>query len=389
MSAIAEGARKKGSDPFSWSLNATPGREGKEKGSDPFFHPFFRDPFFRVLVTGATGKVGRLLVPILLERGAHVSVLTRAPDRARALWSGGSVDCRLADLTQPATLPAALCGIGCVFHLASYSPAPDEPDIYEAPGHWPVTAGGTANLVAAALEAGVERLIYLSSVKAMGDAVTARGKAVDESTPPEPDSSYGRAKLVAEQSVLAAGISGGLHVCVLRLPMVYGLAGEGNIARMIAAVAKGRFPPWPRIENRRSAIHVEDAIAAVLLAATHPRANGKTYLVTDGSGYSTRWLYERIRRALGREVPAWTTPYWVLRSAAAVGTMLEKLSGRRMPLNREGLRKLSGNAWFSSDRIRTELGFNSVHSLEQEIPLLVAAQANAGKRCKGPGSIGS
>jgi nucleoside-diphosphate-sugar epimerase len=168
-----------------------------------------------------------------------------------------------------------------------------------------------------------------------------------------------------------------MHVCVLRLPMVYGLASEGNIARMIAAVAKNRFPPWPMIENRRSAIHVIDAISAALLAVTHPRADGKTYLVTDGISYSTRWLYEQIRFSLGRELPGWRVPLWVLRSSATVGTLLEKLTGRRMPLDNEGLRKLTGDAWFTSERIRTELGFRSQHSLEEEIPLMVRDYLNS------------
>jgi nucleoside-diphosphate-sugar epimerase len=324
-----------------------------------------------VLVTGATGKVGALLVPALLERGVRVSVLTRRPERVRALWPSGEVEGREADLTVPATLPDALSGISCVLHLASYSPAPDEPDIYEAPSHWPVTAEGTENLARAAREAGAERLVYLSSVKAMGDAAGATGKPADEDTPPAPESLYGRAKLAAERSILAASSDGAMHVCVLRLPMVYGIAGAGNIARMIAAVARGRFPPWPRISNRRSAIHIADVIDATLLAAVHPQAAGRTYLVTDGAGYSTRWLYEQIRRALGRKVPGWTVPYPVLRAAAETGTLLERLSGRRMPLDREGLGKLTGDAWFSSERIRDELGFRPRHNLEQEIPRMV------------------
>ena len=324
-----------------------------------------------VLVTGATGKVGRLLVPVLVGRGAQVYLLTRDPERARTLSGLAGANCRAGDLTAPASLPAALKGISCVFHLASYSPTPEEPDIYEAPSHWPVTAEGTANLVQAAVVAGVERLVYLSSVKAMGDLVAATGTPAEEGALPAPESLYGRAKLAAEQSVLAAGTTARLHVCVLRLPMVYGLAGEGNIARMIEAVAKNRFPPWPKIENRRSAIHVRDAIAAALLVATHPQAGGKTYLVTDGASYSTRGLYERIQGALGRDVPGWAVPRWVLGTAATMGTLLEKLSRRRMPLDREGLRKLTGDAWFSSERIRAELGFVPRHSLEEEIPRMV------------------
>jgi len=324
-----------------------------------------------VLVSGATGKVGRRLVTALLEEGARVFVLTRDPERARGLWPGAVVEFRSGDLTEPATLGGLLDGIEAVFHLASYSPGPTEPDIYEAPSHWPVTALGTRNLTALVAESRVSRLVYLSSVKAMGDAVAATGRPADESVEPRPDSLYGRAKLDAERSVLGLGRAAGVQVAVLRLPMVYGLAGQGNIARMIDAVARGRFPPWPRIENRRSAVHVDDAVRAALLLARDPRAAGQVYLVTDGRPYSTRWLYEQIRRALGRAVPRWSVPRWLLGVAAAGGSLAERVSHRAMPLTRVGLSKLTGDAWYSSEKLQAGLGFVPRHRLEDEIPRMV------------------
>ncbi len=205
----------------------------------------------------------------------------------------------------------------------------------------------------------------------MGTAIGAGGGPVDEATPPAPDTLYGHAKLAAERSVLAAGEAGELRVCVLRPPMIYGITGAGNIARMIDAVARNRFPPWPKLDHRRSSVHVLDLIAAAFLAATHPRTGDRSYLVTDDHGYSTQWLYERIRVALGRPVPGWTVLYRALATAAYGATWLEKLFRRRMFLNREDWRKLTEIAWFSSDWIRTELGFEPHHSLEQEIPRMV------------------
>ena len=326
-----------------------------------------------VLVTGATGKVGRRLVAALVAEQARVTILTRSPEHARALWPEAPVVCRRADLTDASGLGVALDGIAWVFHLASYSPAPSEGDIYEAAAHWPVTAEGTKNLVVAAGAAGVRRLVYLSSVKAMGDAAGAGPAPANEETPAEPDSLYGRAKLAAERLVLTFGDDPHRHATVLRLPMVYGLPGQGNVARMIDAIARNRFPPWPSTNNRRSAIHVDDAVQAALVAAAHPRAAGQVFLVTDGCEYSTRWLYEQIRLALGRRVPAWTVPLWVLSTAASVGTLIERVSGRAMPLNSTGLNKLAGNAWFSSEKIRRELGFVPRHRLADEIPRLVEA----------------
>jgi len=327
----------------------------------------------RVLVTGGTGKLGRQLVSALCDAGARVSALTRSPDTASRLWPATGVDCRYGDLAVPNSLPEALKDIELVFHLASYSPRPDEPDIYEALSHWSVTADGTRHLVDAAVAAGVAGLIYFSSVKAMGDMAGAEGQPADESTPARPETLYGRAKLEAEHGILQAGSNGLLHACVLRLPMVYGLDGAGNLYRMIDAVACGRFPPWPRVTNRRSALHVRDAISAAMLVATDRRAAGQTYLVTDGSEYSTRWIYEQIRLALGLAIPAWTLPLWSWRLAAQVGTAAERLTGKPMPLTTVALSKLAGDAWYGSGKIREELSFVSHHRLDTEIPKMVQA----------------
>lgn len=329
----------------------------------------------RVLVTGATGKIGRRLVFGLAGAPSHreVSVLTRSPERAVALWPHAQLDYRYGDLTQPDSLATALDGVNLVFHLASHLPRPDETHPYDSPAHWAVTAEGTRHLVDAAMAAGVDRFVYISSVKAMGKGAGADGQPADETTPARPDCRYGRAKLAAEQTVLRAGQSGAIHVCVLRLPMVYGLDEQGNLPRMIDAVARGRFPPWPRMENRRSAVHAADVIRAAMLVSTDHRATGETYLVTDGFEYSTRWLYEQIRAALGRPAPRWTVPIWSLRAAAKLGNIGERLTGKAMPLTTNTLGKLVDDAWYSSRKIREELSFVPNHRLDTEISTIVRA----------------
>lgn len=326
-----------------------------------------------VLVTGATGRVGRVLVDTLLRQGVPVAVISRRPEQVPGLWPGKAVEARRADITDRTSLRGICEGADTLFHLASYTPRPDEPDIYAAPSHWPVTAEGTANLMTEVAASPIRRVLYLSSIKAMGDAAGARGRPADEDTPSVPDSLYGRAKLAAETSVLSVAKASGIGASVVRVPMVYGVGAEGNIPRMIAAVAANRFPPWPRIGNRRSAIHLDDVIAAAILAATQPAASGETFIATDGEVYSTRWLYEQILEALGRPLPRWSVPAGVLHAAALAGTVAERVSGRRMPLTLSGLSKLTGDAWFSPDKIERLLGFRARHSLESEIPRMVAA----------------
>jgi len=319
-----------------------------------------------VLVTGATGQVGRRLVSALLATGHLVAILTRSPEAAQRLWPAGQVRIQVGDLTDAAGLAGLGAGVRTVFHLASYAPRPDEPDLYNAPDHWRVTAKGTANLVATLAEAQIERLVYVSTVKAMGDRAGALGRPAGADTRPEPECLYGRAKLAAEQRLLEFGQARGIGVSVMRLPMVYGLDGAGNIARLIAAVATGRFPPWPRHHNRRSAIHVDDAIAAAILIARHPETGGRIYIVTDGACYSTRWIYERIRLALGYPIPRWTVPLWMLQGAALGGSLVERRFGRRMPLTLETLAKLTQDAWYDSSPMAA-LGFVPRQSLAEEI----------------------
>ena len=324
-----------------------------------------------VLVTGATGQVGRRLVAQLLAQGQPVSVLTRSPEAASALWPRGTVEIRHADLAQSATLHAAFDGIDSLFHLASYAPRPDEPDLYNARGHWEVTAVGTANLMAQISSSRLKRLVYISSVTALGKQAGALGRPADECAVAMPDSLYGQAKLTAERHLLELGPAAGIKTSVMRLPMVYGLGEKGNIPRMVRAVASRRFPAWPKVENRRSAIHVDDAVAAAILIARHPRSARQVYYATDGQIYSTRWIYEQILQALGRPVPRLAVPLGVLRGMALLGSLAELSMRRRMPLTLSSLRKLAGDAWFSSEKLRQTLGFIPRHNLADEIQSLV------------------
>jgi nucleoside-diphosphate-sugar epimerase len=327
----------------------------------------------RVLVTGATGRIGRHLVSTLVNTCPQwrVAALTRGPDYAARLWRRADVDVMSGSLTEPAALSAALDGVDLVFHLASYTPTRDEPNPDESAAHWSVTAEGTRNLMDAAIAAHVKRVVFFSSVKAMGEVAGTDGRPADELSREAPQCLYGRAKLAAERTVLQAGMGQGMAVSVLRLPMVYGLRGDDSLLRMVDAVARRRFPPWPRTENRRSAVHVDDVVRAAILVASDGRAAGETYLVTDGLPYSTRWLYEQICMGLGREVPKWTVPMWVLRIVASLGSVGERLTDRPMPLTSKTLSKLVDDAWFSSEKIRDDLCFVPERRIDRELPKLV------------------
>ena len=319
-----------------------------------------------VLVAGATGFVGRKLVNALCPRKMPVFALARDLSKVRTLWPQGDITGRRGDIAKPETLNDVCAGIRSVFHLASRADEARSNETDES--HWRVTVDGTRYLLEAAAHSGVKRFINVSSVKAMGEGGE---DCLDETSSATPESSYGRAKLEAERLVLEAGRKHGMHVCNLRLPLVYGRDNRGNIWRMIAAIDRGRFPPLPETNNKRSMVHVDDVIQALLLAAENPAAGGQTYIVTDGRVYSTHQIYAAIRKALGRPGSRWTIPVSLLRAAARMGDMIGKMSGRGFIFDSDVLHKLVGSAWYSCRKIEAGLGYRPTRFLEDGLREMV------------------
>ena len=322
------------------------------------------------LVTGATGFIGRALVGRLLAESLLVRVLVRAPrgNDVAAFWPGHAPQVCVGDVTEPASLRDACTDVHTVLHLASHSPRNVAPSVDADAGHWPVTAEGTRALVGAAQRAGVQRFVLVSSVRVMSEGAA---EGLDESSVPAPTSAYGRAKLAAEVAVRNASE---LQGSILRLPSVYGIGGEGLVSRMIAAVDRGWFPPPPKTVNKRSMIHLDDVVTAILLLARRPEVVGKTYIATDGELYSTHEIYRQVCAALGRPALRWATPHALLRIAALTGDVLAYLRGRSMPFDSQALDKLVGSTWYRSERIVRELGFAPQQNLRSALPGMVAFQ---------------
>lgn len=304
------------------------------------------------LVSGSTGFIGQSLLRTLRKADLPCVGLARSGD--------GSADFRVADLADKSALTAASAGVNRVFHCAGYAHAFSSLSGDDSALHWQVNFEGTRNLVEAAGEAGVKRFVFLSSVKAMAEPGST---CADEDFPGEPETAYGQAKWAAEQAVLEAGARYGMHVVNLRLAMVYGSGGRGNLERMGRLVRRGLFPPLPETGNHRSLVHVDDVIAAMRLVADDDRANGRTYIVAAPVAPSGRQLYDALRQALGMAPLAWEVPAVLLRLGGRVGDGLEVLTRRRMPLDSEALDRLLGSAWYSPVRIERELGWRAQVSL--------------------------
>ena len=227
------------------------------------------------LVTGATGFIGTHLIDALRQHHHTITVLTRSPEKASRLWPGASIAVRSGDLDKAATLKGVCDGVDTVFHLAGCAHDESNAAVLLENPYRHTLVEGTRALLGEASAAGVKRFVFASSVKAMGEGGPA---CLDESSPPMPVSIYGRAKLAAEQEVLDAGRRSGMSTSVLRFPLVYGPGNKGNIPRMIKAIDRGVFPPLPRNGNRRSMVHVADAVQSLLLAAQEEALRSKSIL---------------------------------------------------------------------------------------------------------------
>lgn len=317
------------------------------------------------LVTGATGFIGRHLVEKLVREGIAVRAFSRSDAKDQPFGPGVAVV--YGDVRDPQPIRLALKDVETVFHLAGK--VHDLDGIGESAEHEDVTVGGTRNLLAALGECGVKRLVFVSSLAVFGKGSS---EGPSEAVTPENGSAYGRAKLRAERMVLDYGDKTGIHVSCLRPATVYGPGCKGNLPRMLRLIDRGLFPPLPDSGGRRSMVHVSDVVAASLLAASHPAANGQCYVVTDGRSYSARELYETISHGFGKRVPRWSVPLGLLKAAARAGDVLGRVRGKRALFDSDALDKLTGDAWYSSEKIAKELGFRPRVTFEDALPELIA-----------------
>ncbi len=307
-----------------------------------------------ILVSGANGFVGRRLVSSMRADGVE----TRSLIRGRV----SDANCVVADLADKDALLRACTGVESVFHCAGYAHAFSSSFANDSALHWKVNFEGTRNIVEAAGIAGVRRFVFLSTVKAMADpGVT----CVGEDLAGFPTTAYGLSKRAAEDIVLDVGSRFGMHVVNLRLVMVYGRGGGGNLERMGRLVARGLFPPLPENGNHRSLVHVDDVVSAARRAVYDSRAAGRTFIVASGDAPSGRELFDMLRAVSGLPPLSCAVPAVVMRMVARLGDGLECLLRRPLLLNSQVLERLLGSAWYSPALIERELGWRSKVSLAE------------------------
>jgi len=312
------------------------------------------------LVTGASGFIGSFLCKELKRRGATVRAMLH--EDVQGDWESSYI-CKLGEAEIPHHV---MQGVEIIFHLAGRAHSLSD-NINQEQLYFKTNVQGTLDLLKAAKAENVKKFIFFSSVKAMSEECDTR---LSESSSPMPLTMYGRSKLEAEELVLAGGYV--TASTVLRLSMVYGDSEKGNLPKMIKAISMNRFPPLPKIDNKRSMIHVKDVVHAAVLAASSQTSSGKIYILCDGIDYSTREIYEKICESIDKKIPAWTVPVSCLYFFAKIGDVLRLIVNRRVFIDSDKLQKLIGNSYYSSGKIQSELGFSTQHTLYDELPNIIS-----------------
>ena len=194
-------------------------------------------------------------MPRVSKARARVKALLHS--EASGIWDT-SVVCELGWQNIP---DHVMQGVDVVFHLAGRAHSLADSDDLEQL-YYQVNVEGTRSLLEAAQNASVKKFIFFSSVKSMGEECDYR---LDETYKPNPTTAYGKTKLEAEHLVLDGGFV--TAPIVLRLVMVYGDSEKGNLPKMIRAIWENRFPPFPKVQNKRSMIHVDDVVLGAIQTA--------------------------------------------------------------------------------------------------------------------------
>jgi dihydroflavonol-4-reductase len=300
-------------------------------------------------VTGGTGFVGAHVVRALLRRGRNVRCLVRSSSRLSNL-EGLQVEIVAGDLTDRASLSRAMAGARTVFHCAAdyRLSARDPREIYAA------NVEGTRNVLAAASEVGADKVVYTSSVGALG--LNRDGLPGNEETPVEPRSLIGHYKKSKHQAerVAEEWAAKGLPVVIVNPSTP---VGEMDIkptptGQMIVDFINRRMPAY--VETGLNLVDVRDVAEGHALAAQMGRV-GEKYILGNRD-MTLKEIFDALSRLTGVPSPAVRLPHWVPLAAAAVDTLASRLTGRRPRVPLEGARMSRHTMYFDAGKAVRELG---------------------------------
>lgn len=249
-----------------------------------------------ILVTGATGFLGKHLTRTLREQGVAVRALGRNLRIGLELAEMGADFCPV-DLRDRAAVIRACQGVTGVVHAGALSSAwGKRRDFFD------INIGGTENVIAGCLAHGVKRLVYISSPSVMSRHAVQLDLDETHRVADEPVSIYSETKIVAEKRV--AAVSDRLETVILRPKAIYGPGDQALFPRIIESLARKRLPVFGDGETVTNITHVTDVVQACLLALESPQATGNTYLITGGENIKLYEIIGEIAASFGYPRPS-------------------------------------------------------------------------------------
>jgi len=270
----------------------------------------------KIAITGANGFIGKSLCKTFSKLNRSFVRIVRSENSLKTL--NGINTIFVGDINSNTNWSQSLEDCEVIIHCAGKAHVMDNKDnLYD---YYKVNTEGTKNLAEQATQAGVKRLVFLSSIKVNGENTDKIniGKKFYYKDMPDPQDVYARSKLEAEKALWEISSRTGLEVVVVRLPLVYGYGAKGNLSRLIKLIKLGIPLPLSIIKNKRSMIGIDNLINLLIRCIDHPKANGKTFLASDGEDLSTPQLIKLIGSSMGRKAYLFPVPLFLLKILGSI-----------------------------------------------------------------------
>ncbi len=261
----------------------------------------------KVLVTGSNGFIGSNLCKRLVAEGFEVNALVRKTSDLKFL-ENVSVNLVYGDITQPETLPQALENVEKVFHVAGLAADWGPYELFEK-----VNFQGTKNVAKASSEAGVKRMVYISTVAFYGFG---KQNVTEEHPPAQNLIPYAQTKHMAEQWLWDFQKETSMEITAVQPGNVYGMNDHTFISKYIDALLKGKFAEINHGKSKTCPVFIDNLIDIILLVSKESKAKGNAYIATDGLDITWHEFNSALAKKLGVKLPATSLPYGLAMTAA-------------------------------------------------------------------------
>lgn len=298
----------------------------------------------KILVTGASGFVGKALCNALIAHGHLVRGVYRNNKKVNPNIESVFID----DINGDTNWDDALKEIDVVIHLAARAHVLSEAETNPLEVFRKINTEGTLRFATGAAKLGVKRFVFISSIGVNGYT---NSQPFTEESDVKPTEHYAISKLEAEQGLKLIAERSGMDVVIVRPPLVYGNCCSGNFMKLLEVIYKGWPLPFGVISNKRSLIHVENLSDFLALCAAHPLAANQLFLIADEPDISTPSIITHLAKGMNHPVRLFSAPYQLI-------NLLAKLVGKQM-----ALKKLCGDLQIDSSFARNTLGWHQPISL--------------------------